>query len=141
MPAPFKIPSMDKNVTMTRPPLAAEPGFSSNSTLPSLYTPSTLVIILETSPNGSSKQRRNRLRLDQFARLVEVIVNDRMRINAKRVIHRRQDLNRMHRILSRRRTRRVRFPVQRAAPDAGTRYARCVAIRPMIPSIGRLAVA
>ncbi len=38
----------------------------------------------------SSKKLGHRLSLDQLARLVEVIVNDRLRINAAGVVHRRK---------------------------------------------------
>src|SRR5439155_852378 len=49
-----------------------------------------------------SKQPQHRLGLDQFARLVEVIVSDRVRVDPQRVIDCRQNLRRMHGVFRRR---------------------------------------
>src|SRR5207249_3824571 len=42
-----------------------------------------------------TEQAQHRLGLHEFARLIEVIVSDRVRIDAQHVIHRRQNLHRM----------------------------------------------
>src|SRR4051794_31802234 len=49
----------------------------------------------------SSEQGGHRLGLDQFARLVEVVVDDGVRVDAKCVIGGRNELHRMHRVLCR----------------------------------------
>ena len=48
------------------------------------------------------KQRRDRLRLHQLARLVEVVVDDRLRVDADGVVDRRQEFDRMDRVFERR---------------------------------------
>src|SRR5690348_16287650 len=54
-----------------------------------------------------SEQRGNLLRLHQLARLVEVIVNDRFRIDPDRVIDGREQFRRVHRVDFRARARGV----------------------------------
>ena len=49
---------------------------------------------------GLREQRRHRLRLHQLARLVEVVVDDRLRVDAERVVDRRQQLGRVDRVSS-----------------------------------------
>jgi hypothetical protein len=53
-------------------------------------------------PDGrrSAEQPRDVLRLDQLARLVEVIVNDRRRVDPEGVVDRRQELAGVHRGLN-----------------------------------------
>src|SRR3989442_14205552 len=88
-----------------------------------------------------SEQRRDRFGLNEFARLVEVVIDDGVRIDPQRVVHRRQNLRRVHRVFGRRRGGRVGFAVEGAPPDACAGDQRGVTIRPMIAAIGRVAVA
>src|SRR6266702_3976172 len=88
-----------------------------------------------------SEQRRDRFGLHEFARLVEVVEDDGVRIDPERVVHRRQNLDRVHRVFGRRRGGRVGFAVEGAPPDARAGDQRRVAIRPVIAAIGRVAVA
>jgi hypothetical protein len=49
----------------------------------------------------SRKQSRSRLRFDQLAWLVQVVVHNRLRADAERMVDRRQDLGRVDRIFQR----------------------------------------
>ena len=62
----------------------------------------------ETTVFGSGEQVRHRLGLDQLARLVQVVVDDRVRVDADGVVDRRQQLAGMDRVLERGRSRSCR---------------------------------
>src|SRR5579862_9499928 len=77
---------------------------------------------------------------DQLTRLIEMVVDDRARLNAERVINGRQQLHGVDRLFQRARSRFVRFAVHITALHARAGDDRRVAIRPMIPPIGTVAV-
>jgi hypothetical protein len=77
----------------------------------------------------------NDLALDELTRLVQVVVDDRGRIDADTVINRRQDIERMDGVLDRRRRGLVRFSVDESALDPGAGDAARVAIGPMIAAV------
>ena len=81
------------------------------------------------------------LRLDQLARLVEVVVHDRIRVNAERVIDRGQQFGGMNGVRVRRTAGFVGFAEHIAALDAGPADHSGVAVRPVIPAIGAVVVA
>ena len=87
------------------------------------------------------KQPVHRLRLHEFARLVQVVVNDRLRGNADSVIDAGEQFGGMHGLVLRARASRVTFAVDvaalrtRACDDCG------VAIRPVVASIGSVHLA
>ena len=88
-----------------------------------------------------SKEGTNRLSLDEFSRLVQVVINQRLGINTKRMIDGRQDLARMDRIFQRRRSGLVGLAVDLASLDTGTGKYRRVTIRPVITPVVAIAIA
>src|SRR5579871_1206031 len=69
------------------------------------------------SPRTSGHQADDRVSLDQVARLVEMVVDDRSGIDADAVINRRQQFGGMHGGFDRRGARGVRFAVDESALD------------------------
>ena len=69
-----------------------------------------------------------------------MIQNHCVRVDAERVINRRENLRRMDGVLGGRRTGGVGFSVNDAAFDARTGNQRGVTIRPVIAAIGRIAI-
>lgn len=51
--------------------------------------------------NRSGKQSRDVFGFDEFSRLVQVIVDNRLRVDAERVVHRREQFSGMDRITQR----------------------------------------
>ena len=68
-----------------------------------------------SAAESSAPQVRDDLSLYQLARLIEVIADLHVRVDAERVVDGRQQIVRMHRLLLRRRGRRVRLAVLHAA--------------------------
>src|SRR5215831_16272022 len=87
------------------------------------------------------EQPRDGLALDQFARLVEVVVDDRLRVDAERVVDGRQQLGRVDGVGTGTGAGLVRLPVDVAALDAGAGEDRAVTIRPVVAAVGAAAVA
>src|SRR6266404_4336629 len=81
------------------------------------------------------------LALDQLARLVEVVVDDGVRIEADAVVDGRPQLARMDRVLQRRRGRLVRLAPDEAALDAGAGDDRGIAVGPVVAAIVAVLVA
>ena len=78
--------------------------------------------------------------LDQFARLVEVIVHDRLGIDPEGVINRSQQFAWVHRILDRRRGGAVRFAMDITTLDTAPGDAGGVAVWPVITSVGIISI-
>src|SRR5690606_33378979 len=89
----------------------------------------------------STKQRGNGVGLDELTRLVQMIVNDGLRINADRMVNGGQQLGWMNGILNRSRGRRVRLTVTSAAANSRSRHNCGIAVRPMVAAIVAVAVA
>ncbi len=79
--------------------------------------------------------------LHQLARLIEVIVDDGLRIDAEAMIDRGQQFDGMHGIFQRRRGGLVALAMHVAAFDSGSSDNCRVAIWPVVASIGRIVVA
>src|SRR5205809_6307059 len=89
----------------------------------------------------SSQNTRNRLRLYQLARLVQVVVHDRVRVDADAVVDCGQQLLWVDRVLQRSGRGLVGLAVHQAALDAGAGDAGGVAVRRVVASVGGVAVA
>src|SRR5260221_9163852 len=89
----------------------------------------------------SSEQTRHGFGLDEFARLIEVVQDNGVRIDAHGMIDRRQQLDGMHRGFSGRRAGGVRFAVKSRALDSCAGGEGCVTIWPVVAAIRRVPVA
>src|SRR5262245_9215484 len=81
------------------------------------------------------------LTLDQLARLVQVIANFHIGVDAQGVVERCQQVVGVNRLFLRRGCRLVRFAILHAGSDTATCHDRAVAVRPVIAPVGRVAVA
>jgi hypothetical protein len=84
---------------------------------------------------------RHHIPLHQLARLIEVVVRDRVRVDAKRMINRRQELTRMDGAFERSGRSRVTAAMDMAATNTGAGDDAGVAVRPVIATIGAVGVA
>src|SRR5262249_38491464 len=93
--------------------------------------------LLNASPTKAWLRQNpaNHTPLHQLARLVEVVVHDRLGVDADAVVDRRQQVLRVDRVLQRRRGGAVRTPVDEAAADAGAGDAGGVAVRPVVTAV------
>src|SRR5206468_1271553 len=83
----------------------------------------------------SAEDAGDRLALDQLARLVEVVVDDRVRLDPDAVVDRRQKLGRVDRVLDRGAGGLVRLAVNEPALHAGAGDHRGVAVRPVVAAV------
>ena len=89
----------------------------------------------------SRKQLRHRFCFDEFARLVEVVINNRLGINPEGVVHGGEQFGRVNRIFCRAAAGLVGFAVDVAAFDACAGHDGGVAVRPVIAAVRAVAVA
>src|SRR4051812_33672476 len=89
----------------------------------------------------SSEEPRHWFGLHQFARLIQMVQNHRVRVDPERVINCCKHLGGMHWVFGWRRTGRIGLAVERPASDAGAGHKGGVAIWPMVTAVGRVAVA
>src|SRR5437867_5997323 len=134
---------MSNDQGMTNAQKTTQPDSAVSSTHRALVIGISLVIghsslVIHTR---SSEQRRDGLSLDQFARLIEVVVNDSVRVDAQGMINCGQNLDRMDRVFRRRRSGGIGFAVERATPDSRAGNEGGVTIGPVVPAIRRIAVA
>ena len=89
----------------------------------------------------SSKQLCNSSGLDQLARLVEVVEQDSLRINAKTVVYAGKQLARMHGILNRAGSRLVGLTVDVTTLSTCATDNASVSVGPVVAPIGTIAIA
>src|SRR5438132_8519431 len=85
--------------------------------------------------SGSAQDSGYHFSLDQLARLVEVVVHYRARIQPDTVVNGRQQVAGVDRVFQRGRGRLVRLAVDEAALDAGAGDAGGVAVRPVVAAV------
>lgn len=91
--------------------------------------------------NSLAKESGDDLAFDEFAGLVEMVVDDGVRRDAHRMVEGRQDVGRMDGVLGRRGGRRVRLAVDASAGNAAARDEAGIAVGPVIATVGGVAVA
>src|SRR6266536_2354953 len=90
---------------------------------------------------GSTEKARHRLGLHEFPRLVEVVQDDRVRVDAQRMVNGGQELSRVHRVFGGGGAGRIALAVERSAADAGASHEGVVAIGPVVTAVRRIAIA
>src|SRR5262249_15563155 len=83
----------------------------------------------------SPEDAADHLALDQLARLVEVVIDDRVRLDPDAVVDRRQQFGRVDRVLDRGAGGLVRLAVDEAPLHAGAGDHRGVAVRPVVAAV------
>src|SRR5262249_42997595 len=91
--------------------------------------------------NGSGQNPLYDLSLHQLARLIEVVVHDRVRVDANRMVNCRQQITGVDWVVERSRSGIVGPSVYVPAAHAGAGDDRGVAIRPVVATIGAVGIA
>ena len=92
-----------------------------------------MIVVLE--------QPQNRIAFNQFPRLIQVIHHFRVWIDTQGMVDGCEDVCRVDRVFEGRRARCVRFPVDLSTAHPCASNQTCVTIGPVVPSIGRVAIA
>src|SRR5580698_5139393 len=90
---------------------------------------------------GSRVKVEDRRTFDHLSRLIEMVVDNRRRIEANGVVDRGEQIGRWNRVFKRAARGLVALAVDKAPLDAGSTNAGCVAIGPVISAIGTIAIA
>src|SRR5437773_5771393 len=91
--------------------------------------------------SGSAEKACHWLGLHEFPRLVEMVQDDGVRVDAQSMVNSCQELCRVHRVFGGRGGGRIALAVEGSAADAGAGHECGVAIGPVITAVRRVAIA